>query len=179
MNKRDLLLYPVVDDGYKSAFLRRLMSPDKNLLSNPGFETAGVGDPDFWANWVESEGGTSALAKETVLIHKGSNAVKMSSGNNQCSISQSITSIAAKKYILMFWTMSVTAGEARYSVYDNDHGAYIVSISETGVSGTTYTIVVKEFTTPVGCTSIDIKLWSKWSGNHVCYFDTCGLWLLN
>ena len=34
-----------------------------NLLANPGFETAGGGDPDFWANWTETAG-DGALANE-------------------------------------------------------------------------------------------------------------------
>ena len=46
-----------------------------NLLLNPGFETAGGGGADIWANWTEAAG-DGALANEVVVIHEGVDAAK-------------------------------------------------------------------------------------------------------
>src|SRR3990172_7900670 len=45
-------------------------------ILNPGFEVAGAGGADIWANWVETAG-DGALANETTEVHSGVDAAKM------------------------------------------------------------------------------------------------------
>lgn len=144
-----------------------------NLLSNPGFETAGAGDPDFWANWTEvvSDG---ALANETVLIHEGSDAAKLTAGaTKDTSIFQTITVVAGKKYRLRFWTRGDGTYAGTYTLYDNTNSAYILTPTTTGVAGATYTAVVYEFTAPAGCTSVSIYVGCPTTAGGIAYFDAC------
>jgi hypothetical protein len=47
------------------------------LLTNPGFETAGAGSPDVFAQWSETVAGASTINDETTVIHGGSHACRM------------------------------------------------------------------------------------------------------
>ena len=49
------------------------------LLSNPGFETAGGGGADVWGSWTESAG-DGALANEVAIVNSGSDAAKVTAG---------------------------------------------------------------------------------------------------
>ena len=44
--------------------------PATNLVLNPGFETAGGGGADIWANWTEAAG-SGTLANATSGMHNG------------------------------------------------------------------------------------------------------------
>ena len=144
-----------------------------SLLLNGGFETAGGGDPDFWANWVEG-GGDGALANEVVLIHEGADACKMTAGplaNRR--VYQNFTVVAGKKYRLRFWTRGDGTYQGRYYVYDVDNAEFIVPYTDTGVTGATYVMVVDEWTAPVGCTTVSLRFACPETNGGICYFDAC------
>lgn len=67
------------------------------LLSNTGFETAGAGGPDVFANWSETTDGTGALLDETSIVDAGSHSCKLTSGDpasaNYAGVSQSVLTI--------------------------------------------------------------------------------------
>lgn len=143
------------------------------LLSNGGFETAGAGDPDFWADWTESAG-DGALANETTNKHEGTDAAKLTAGaGGNTQVYQVATVVAGKKYRLRFWTRGDGTYDGRYQVWDNDNSANIVVTTVTGVTGTAYASVVAEFTAPAGCTSARISLRCPVTDTGVCYFDAC------
>ncbi len=179
MLKHDIL-QPPFDEGFKVNFLRRLYLDGNNLLLNPGFETPGTGGTDIWANWSEfaSDG---ALANETTTVHKGNDAAKLTQGSTfGTTITQSgITVVASKIHGFHFWTRGDGVNGGSYRIYDNSNGADIVSVTAAGIVGETYTKAVKEFTTPVGCTSIWVRFYGPAVDGAVSYYDTCGLWQLN
>ena len=179
MNKHDLLLHPTLDEGFKVNFLRRLYLDDKNLLSNPGFETDGVGDPDFWADWVENVS-NGTLANETTLVHEGVNAVKMIQGAGIATgITQAaIAVVAGKLHQLRFWTRGDGTYGGRYNIWSSGNGYLIPNSHPTGVTGTTYTEILKLFTPTV---SQNATLYLKAPGTNggVCYWDTFSLFILN
>lgn len=179
MSNCDILL-PTLDEGFKVTFLRRLYLPSLNLLSNPGFETAGVGDPDFWANWVESVG-DGTLANETILVHEGSDACKITDGGSSNTwLSNTFTVVASKSHRLRFWTMGDGTNAGRYELYDVSNSGYIgVAKITTGITAAAYAMFLREFTTPVGCTQVFLRFWCTGVNGGVCYFDNCDVYLLN
>jgi len=142
-----------------------------NLLSNPGFETAGAGGADIWANWSE-QAGSGTLANETAAQYEGDDAMKATTAAGSCYVYQNITVVAGKKYRLRFWTRGDASVAGRYQIYDVSNNADISALGTTGVAGATYTAVVKEFTAPSGCTSVRIYLYSP-SVAGDAYFDAC------
>lgn len=145
-----------------------------NLLSNPGFETAGAGDPDFWDDWVESAG-TGALANETVEKHEGNDAAKVTAGSSaNTSIYQPATVVSGAKYRIRFWTRGDGTHAGRYGLYDEDNAEWIVGPGvTTGISSATYGALVKEFTAPAGCTTVRLYLQCPSTDTAVAYFDAC------
>ena len=84
---------------YTDIYSAGLANP--NLILNGDFETAGGGDPDFWADWGEFISGANPLADEGVIVHTGAHAVMMTlSGAGLSAINQDITVVAGKKYRL-------------------------------------------------------------------------------
>ena len=127
-----------------------------NLLSNPGFETPGGGDPDFWANWTETVQ-TGSFANETVLVYEGNDAAKINAGGG-IHVRQSYVSIPEKKYRLRIWTRGDGTNSGRYLVRDITNATNIVSVTSCGVPGAAYEMVVVEYTAPAGCIEIEIQL---------------------
>lgn len=77
-----------------------------NVVTNPGFETPGGGDPDFFASWTESTNGSSTIDDETTaeFVHGGSSACKLSGGGGGLAqIRQEGVSVVGKTYHLTFW----------------------------------------------------------------------------
>ncbi len=144
-----------------------------NLLSNPGFETAGGGGADIWANWTEGVG-DGALANETILIHEGVDAVKMTAGvTRDTAIFQSMTVVAGRKYHLRFYTRGDGTHDGQYEIWDSTNFNTISGQVFTGVTGTTYTALVIEFTAPAGCTVVSIYFYCPNINGGIAYFDAC------
>jgi hypothetical protein len=63
-------------------------------LQNAGFETAGAGGADVFANWTEQVAGASSIADEGALVHGGSHAAKMTvdGSNSTCTLLQGVAS---------------------------------------------------------------------------------------
>lgn len=145
---------------------------DGELIANPGFETAGAGDPDFWANWLETAG-DGAIADEGTLVHGGSHAAKLTAGapTQFTRIVQIDAVTAGKRYKLTFWTRGDGTYEGRYRLYDVDNAGIIFGYTATGVSGTAYTEIVIYFTAPAGCTQARLELYCPSTDTGIAYFD--------
>ena len=160
--------------------------PGAEVLSNTGFETAGAGGANIWANWIEAVGdGSGTIADETTLTHAGSHAAKLtSSGVNWFSpqVNYSPTVTPSQNYQISFWTRGDGTHAGKYSILDATHTAYLNASSSgltTGVTGTTYTQVTTTVAIPAGCTSITIFLVPDNAGaGNVAYFDDVSLKLL-
>ena len=143
-----------------------------NLLLNPGFETAGAGDPDFWANYTETAG-DGALANEIVIVHQGVDSCKMTSGatSNTNVFSDAMVVIPGARRRFRFFTYGDGVNAGRYAIYDITNGAYITPITSTGITAAAWGMVAPQFTVPAGCISARVEYWCPPVNGGVCYFD--------
>ena len=141
------------------------------LLSNAGFETAGTGGADIFASWTETAG-DGAVADETGSKHAGAHAVKLTAGaTSNTTVYQAVTVRPGFTYDLTFYTRGDGTHDGKYSIYDATNAANIVAATDTGVTGTSYTLVTKQFTAPAGCVSVRITLGCPVENGGVAYFD--------
>jgi hypothetical protein len=141
------------------------------ILQNTGFETAGGGGADIWANWSETAG-DGALANETSIVNSGSDAAKITTGvSDNTKVEQAQTVTGSTPYVLRMWTRGDGATAGRYGVWDYTNSAWIVSQVTTGVSGSTYTEVVQYFVTPATCVSAGPLIFAGSTSGDIAYFD--------
>jgi hypothetical protein len=145
------------------------------LIVNGGFETAGVVGERVFAAWYETNWG--AIIDETASVHGGGHAAKLVAGlvGTQTYLVQWPDVIQGTAYTLTFWTRGDGVNAGWYEVQDDANGYSITSILSTMVIGTDYQLVSVSFTTPVGCTAIDIYLGSPSIEGGIAYFDDVSL----
>ena len=144
------------------------------LLSDPGFETfTGTADDDTtdsWTSWTPIEGAGIVDATETA--NGGSYAVKITAGSATNSrIGQLITVTPLSEYRLSFYTRGDGTYSGRYKIHDGSHSTDIVAITDTNITGTTYTWYSKKFKAPAGCTGVNILFYCPDINTGVAYFD--------
>lgn len=148
--------------------------PGAERMSNPGFETAGGGGADVFANWDESVG-DGTIVDETTLVRGGGHAAKLTSGPTfNTRVIHAAGSLAVLPYVsyeFSFWTRGDGANAGRYLVWDTTNGAVINGVTTTGVPGTTYTRVTVPFTTPAGCVAVSLSLYGPAVNGGIVYFD--------
>jgi hypothetical protein len=83
--------------------------------------------------------------------------------------------IPGQRYILRFWTRGDGTNAGRYLIWDATNADYIVTHTSTGVTGTTYTLVEREFVTPAGCVSVTIRFSCPATNTGIAYFDFASL----
>jgi hypothetical protein len=144
-------------------------------MLNGGFETAGGGGADIWANWVEVVG-DGALANEAVTIHTGADAAKFTAGAGvNTYVQQNSTVVPGATYKYRCWTRGDGTHDGEYSIYDVSNSGDIVTRTGTGVTGAAYAMVDVEFTAPAGCTSARLRLYCPDTDTKIAYFDTVSL----
>ena len=140
-----------------------------NLLSNPGFETAGA----TWANWTDTVG-DGAIANEVVIVHEGVDAAKLTSGaTSNTKTAQAVVVIPGQRRRVRFWTQGDAVNAGRYGIYDVTNGADIIPIATTGVAAAAWGMVAVEYTVPAGCVSARTDLWCPPVNAGISYFDAC------
>lgn len=147
-----------------------IVEDDTPSVLNGNFEdTSGTAD---WDNWTETAG-DGAIAEETTDPYWGNKSVKLTAGATaNTEITQAgITTIAATKYYLTFWTKGDGTNAGRYSIYDVTNAGYISTNQSTGVTGTSWEKFQVMFTTPAGCVQIRIELECPSANGGVAYFD--------
>jgi len=153
------------------------------LLDNLGFETAGAGGADIWANWNETAS-DGALANETTFIRSGSDAMRATAGALALTkvvpsptppTDGTIVVRPGTNCTLTFWTRGDGTNAGRYSVRDQTNSTNIISATTTGVAGTTYTQVTVTFSVPTTCYSIQISLFCPPTDGGICYYDDVSL----
>ena len=145
------------------------------LMDNIGFETAGGGGADVFAEWIEiaSDG---SIDDETTLVNSGSHACKLTQGSSlDTKINQTMTVIPGDVIDFNFYTRGDGTYDGRYQIYDITNGAPIVGATSTGVTGTTYTQITKRFTVPALCVTLRIQFYPAATDTAVAYFDDCSL----
>lgn len=142
------------------------------LLGNVGFETAGGGGADVFGTW--EEGGTGTISDETVIVHGGGHAAKMTQSTNLL-LRQNTTVTANTRYRLTVWTCGDGTTAGRYLIYDVSNSTTIIPQTTTGIIGTNYTLFTKYITTPAGCTTVTIAFYPGATSGDVAYFDDASL----
>lgn len=149
-----------------------------NLLSNAGFETAGTGGLDLWADWGELKGDGS-VEDETTIVHSGGHSAKLTGGatpaDSPCVV-QGATVEPGYYCLLRFYTRGDGTNAGRYDIYDVSNSTYILSITSTGITGTTWTPVEYSFLAPAGCTTVRLVLYCPNVNGGIAYFDDVHLY---
>ena len=171
MNVRKLLVFLVVLVTVSAIALKVYLeqASSANLAANSGFETAGGGGGDIWANWTESAAG---MLDEGVIVHGGTHAAKFTIGASPVASVTKATGflIAGHRMRLTFWTRSDdSGGSLRFSIWDPTNAAWVTNEGPpgdpahipTGVKGTTYTEVIYEFVVPAGTDTV----WTTFAGS--------------
>jgi len=142
-----------------------------NLLSNPGFETAGGGGADIWADWTESAA-DGALANETTNVRSGDDACKITAGASLTSrVKAVVTTVAGQQYKLGFWARGDGTYDGRFTIRDSTHKTDIVSLEATGVTGAAFAEVTRSFVAPAGCVEVAVLFYCPSTASGVCYVD--------
>lgn len=78
---------------------------------NGGFETAGAGGVDAFANWAEAVAGTTVITRDTTTFNSGAASAKFAvdASNSLAQITNGTTTVG-KRYFLSFWAKSDVAG---------------------------------------------------------------------
>ncbi len=143
-------------------------------LGNGGFETAGGGGADVFADWAETAGtGTIVQTNVAGRFRSGSFACQLTAGaGSNTKVDQTITVTPGQTYVLCIWTRGDGANAGRYGVYDVTNAAYITAVTSTGVTGAAFARVYVTFTAPATCNSVMLELWCPpGGGGKWCCFD--------
>ncbi len=145
------------------------------VLSNGGFETAGGGGADVFANWTEYD--ASYVFDETVIVYAGSHACRLqgSVGTSGEVRSDAITVESGKNARLQFYCRGDGSVGGYYSIWDVTNSGYIVSPTAT-TTGATYIVHTEDFAVPSNCTQIQIRFLGPPVGGNA-YFDAAALYL--
>ncbi|MEN6301356.1 MAG: carbohydrate binding domain-containing protein, partial [Armatimonadia bacterium] len=152
-----------------------------NLLSNASFETlTGSGTPDNFANWTEYISGSQDI-QQAGGAQSGSYCLEFTSkadGSNPY-ITQAVACDDGMTYRLAYWTKGDGTHQAAHVVYvSQDSGATyykIIAVEDSGVTGTTWTEITRDITTPTGSTHIMVGLLGPYNAVGTAYVDNVSL----
>ena len=157
-------------------------TPGGEMLSNVGFETLGGGGTDIWYYWKEEIAGGGALADESVLVHGGGHAVKITRGTANYTLVNTGSTINwtarfGQLMRLSMWTRGDGTNAGRYNLYQGSGGGVrnIIPITSTGVSGATYSLVTGYGVVPLGATAGGPNFIDCDVTGGICYFDDVSL----
>lgn len=142
-----------------------------NQLSNPGFETAGAGGADVFANWTESAG-DGAIARSLAVFKSGVASAQLTSGpNSDTHIYQDFTVVPGETFIFSFWTRGSGTNAGRYRVNCVTTGVDLFSLGTTGIAGTTFSLITGKWVVPATVVTIRIYLYCPAADGQAAYFD--------
>lgn len=140
-------------------------------FEGPGTGTADDGTSDTWDGWtnVGVNDGLGNKIEASQVGHSVRFACRIihstSTAESSPEIYQDITGLdEAADYLLTCWTLSDGTAQGRLRVEDRSHTPagdpqYITPRVYTGWTGTAWSQIEVEFTTPVGCTAVRIHLY--------------------
>lgn len=145
-----------------------------NAILNPGFETAGGGGADVFANWTESAG-DGAIARDLAVFHSGVAGAKLTSGpNSNTHIYQDFTVAPGETLILSFFTRGDGTNAGRWRVNALTTGVDLRSLTSTAVTGTSWTLVTGKWIVPATVVTVRLYLYCPAVNAGIGYFDdTC------
>lgn len=148
-----------------------------NLVQNPGFETAGGGGGDVFANWTEdTDSGNAVIVDETTTVRSGSHSCKIASKvlatgilspTVDGAVYQDITVEPLKVYKLSFWSRASEEyqyKQGRFGIYDVTNSEWISSEQDTyAFSDSGWENITAFFATRIACVAIRIYLFQNHS----------------
>ena len=151
------------------------------LCLNPGFETAGTGGADVFANWIEYHGDQVVRTTTAGEFRSGLAAAKVQCiDSSDSNVSQIFAVSPGQRYRLAFWARGDGTYSGRRVLRDLTNSAWIppcVGYDSVGITGTTFQMYTEDFTIPAGCVSLRIYLYSPYFalGTVIAYFDDVSL----
>lgn len=163
-----------VYNAIRASYTASSIAESDELMENGGFETASI-DTSHTFETFGNVAGDGAIAS-VGTVHGGAAAARLTAGASaNTKIGKTIRAQAETQYRLSFWTRGDGTHAGRYEIYDVTAGASIVAVTSTGITGTTYTQVNVDFTTPVDCTGVQVWLMCPSTNTGQAYFDDASL----
>jgi hypothetical protein len=158
--------WPLNETSGILAAARGIVPSSNNFINNGGFEG------DAFGMWSVT-GGTAVLTTTAGEVHSGVKAMKVTAGAGTAVFYATISVIPGKKYQLKFWIKGDGSNLSSYDIAREDWGAYVVSPTSTGVSGTDYTEVTSvEFTAPATFRTVILEIkTANVAGAYFCIDD--------
>lgn len=145
------------------------------MVVNGGFETAGGGGADIWADWTEQVT-NGALANDVGIVHGGVDSAKITAGaSRDTGVYSTITVVPDKRYRFSFWSYGDGTNEGRYIVYDNTNFVAIQALTGSGNTAAAWAKTICEFTVPAECVAVRLYLRCANLDATVVYFDDVSL----
>ncbi len=149
----------------------------RNLCLNGGFETAGSGGPDVFANW--SEGATDGTVVRAITMGEyrgGAAAAKLTcgatTGTGAPRLSQRVVGVTpGDVWAFTVWTRGDGANAGRIRVVDETHGVDIIPLISTGITGTEFARYLATIVVPAGCAQLLYYVYAPGVNGGVAYFD--------
>jgi len=116
-----------------------------NLIRNPSFEDAGLGDPDFFEHWQENQA-DGDIESEAVVVRTGAVSAKLTRAANPCWIRAFTFSVTlGEVYEVTYWAYGDGANESRHTIISMG-GPIHVPMTGNGVTAAAWTKVSFQFT---------------------------------
>jgi len=149
------------------------------LLSNTGFETAGGGGADVFADWTENTSPSGAITSDTTIYKSGSKSCKIlrgdQLGDNGDRVYQNVTVVPGCRYQLTFYIYGDGINYGQYSVRDMTNSANIIATTTVPFNAASWNYVRTYFVAPTGCTSARLRLFAPNVTGGIAYFDDASI----
>lgn len=173
-------LFGVPDDqavwnAVKMRYTAPSITESNELATNGGFELAGQGSAaDIFFAWAENAG-SGTIVRDTAVKNSGAASCRITFGGaGGQHIIQYLPLRGGQSHQFSFYTRGDGSVGGSYQVRDSTNAAAIISLTATGVTGTTWTLVSVDFTVPTTCREVEIYLLGPGSAGSA-YFDDVSL----
>lgn len=161
-------------NAVQARYVAPSLTESPELMTNPGFEQVGTGSPDLFEGWAESAG-TGTITRNTIIFHNGAASCQITFGSGGVNyVAQYLPLKEGETYNLSWYTRGDGSVAGRYLIFDNTNLANIVSLTSTGVTGTSFTEVSVDFTVPADCKEVVLFVYGP-SSSGTCYHDSFSL----
>ncbi len=149
----------------------KLTSGAVELGLNGGFERAGTGGADVWANWYEIPG-NGAIADEGALVHGGSHAAKLTAGASANTyLYQDFIVKPGQEVTFTVWTRGDGTNSGRYMLQNAFTAGILINATSWNVTGTDYTQASFTYTPAAGVNALRLRLYCPAANGGICYYD--------
>ena len=148
---------------------------ETDLVQNGGFESAGGGGADVFANWTEWSP-LSEIYRNSLYKYAGTYSCSIAAQSSQGYVSQSMSTKQNANYVLSFWLKSQsTNAVGQYKVVGDQTGETLVALTDLAFT-TSWVQEVKGF--GVGCnTSVTVYLYGDKLEALAVWYDVVLLYL--